>query len=271
MKIVKGLTGIYTGISSADYHSSTFHYSSSVLKDVLKDPHKIYKIMFEGAPRENKSSDALELGSLLHTMILEPELIYEEFAFFDGASRRGNAWEVFKLENEGKMLMSASQKRIADDLILAFNASKIINFAGKEVSAPQLFTGGIAEESCFTEINGVPIKVRPDYRISKNKKLIIDLKTTGQTPNFIEDARELTLAADYHLSAALYVRALKELTGDDYEFYWVYLSKQDKRVNVYKCGEEMLKKGLTKVDKAINIILDWQKNGYKQSCEIREI
>lgn len=270
-RITKGLKGVFTGISSNDYHASTFHYSSSVLKDVLKKPKEVYSIMFEGRPRENKTSDAMELGSLLHTLILEPELLYDEFAFFDGASRRGKAWELFQVNNPDKILMSTSQKRTADDLMLAFNEAKVIGFDNKEIYAQQLFTQGIPEESVFTEIKGVPIKVRPDYRVCDKRKIIIDLKTTRDTPNELDEAKELTIKADYHLSAALYVQALKEETGEDYDFYWVYLSKGDKRVNVFKCSKETLTAGMDRVNLALDTILDWQVNGYSKVTKIREL
>ena len=91
--------------SNENYHGDRKFKSSSTLKLFLKDPKEYYKRYISGEPREEIYKSAYDFGSYMHSIILEPEKTDSEFAIFDGATRRGKAYEEFKSANEGKTII----------------------------------------------------------------------------------------------------------------------------------------------------------------------
>lgn len=268
MKIDKKTTGIIKGLSNNAYHDNRTHKSSSVLKTALKDPLEYYQVYIKGKAIEMKNQDALNLGNYIHTLLLEPEKINEEFVIFTGSRRAGREWEHFEFKNRGKIIITDSQQQLATKMCVQFSQAKI-DMGNIIYSGSQLFTNGDAEESMFCTIDGMNIKVRTDYRVDN---VIRDLKTTNATPNTKEEARDIVNSFGYDLSAALYVDALKEITGQDYEFQLVFVSKQDFKTNVYRVSNKTLEIGREKYKTAIELIKGWEKSGEYHSIKaIREV
>lgn len=272
-QITAATRGIIPGLPNGVYHSNSSHYSSSVLKVALQDPLLFFEQYIKGVSKEvsDSTQSNFDFGSLLHTMLLEPEKLNDEFAFFTGARRAGREWDLFSFENRDKIIITSSQKYVADRMVAQFSAQEVVNDKGELVKGPQLFTRGEPEESIFTEIDGLPIKVRPDYRVEKDLA-ILDLKTCAGCPNTVGEAKSLVYNMYYQLSAALYVDALKEVTGKDYSFYWVFLSKTDYKLNVYKASPDTLAQGRDLYKQAIESIKYWKASGnYTKVSQIREL
>ena len=182
------------GINKCDnesYHQDRKFKSSSTLKLFLKDPREYYKRYVLKEPREEMYKSAYDFGSYMHSLILEPEKTIFEFAIFEGATRRGKAYEEFKSNNEGKTIITASQAQQALDLMHLFN---------EDVDTAGLIQGGVAEQTLCVELDGMPIKVRADY---KKDGLLVDLKTTSDPVDRFSAAKTI-IRFDYDLSAALY-------------------------------------------------------------------
>lgn len=272
MKITKNTRGFIQGLSSDEYHNSKLHYSSSVLKQALDKPYEFYKERILGEEPKKQSSDALDIGTYCHTVLLEPELVDKEYAIFTGSRRQGKLWEIFQAENQNKIIITSSQKELVDKIADQFYKSQILLPDESVVNGDYLFSNGKAEESLFTSILDLPIKVRFDYRIENGRKVIRDLKTTKDTPNSVEDARKLIYGSKYHLSAALYVDAIKEETGDDYDFEWVFVSKEDFKTNTYIASKECLTAGRELYIMAIERIKKWfETKKYVTALPIREV
>lgn len=268
--ITKKTKGIITDLSSQDYHNDRLFKSSSVLKTALTDPLEYYQVYVEGKPIDKKNQDALNLGSYLHTVFLEPEKVSDEFAIFSGPRRAGAAWEQFAWQNRDKIIITDSQQQLGHKLSVQFAHAKV-DMGNKSLLGPQLFHGGRAEESFFCELNGMRIKTRTDYRI-EDSLIIRDLKTTNQTPNSVEEAKAIVDSFGYDLSAALYVDVMKEITGKDYEFQLVFLSKTDFKTNVYRVSDKTLALGRAKYLEAIELIKSWEATGeYHAIKKIREV
>ena len=165
--------GINKECSNEEYHGDREYSSSSVLKTILRDPQKYYEKYVLGTYKE-KGGAHFDFGSLVHAMILEPHIVDKEFAFYKGPMRRGKAYDAFVEENEGKIIITASQKILADTMCESFNLNPY---------APDLIKDAVFEETVCAVIDGVKIKVRTD---SRQGTAIGDVKTTGSGVSFEE-------------------------------------------------------------------------------------
>jgi exodeoxyribonuclease VIII len=280
MKITAKTKGIISDLSNADYHSNRTHYSSTVLKEALDDPLQWFEVYIEGKSKtvSRQQQDNFDYGNCAHTMILEPEKLMDEYAFYTGPVRNGKVWDSFELQNTGKTILTSSQKYNLDRQITQFNSQEVLlPECNTILKGPQLFTKGLPEESFFTEIEGLPVKCRSDWRSQSILKhwlgdSILDLKTTQGTPNTKSEAKYLVTDLKYHVSAALYVDIIYKVTGIYHPFYWVFLSKTDYKLNVYKASEETLSQGRDLYKQAIESIKYWKASGnYTKVSQIREL
>lgn len=264
--------GFNYDISNEDYHADRQYASSSSLKMMLRNPreyHKVY-VLNEG---EKPVSAALDLGSYIHARILEPEVVENEFAVFSGAMKRGAAWKEFERENEGKIIITSSQKMQSDKLISNFYNSNIIignQKSEKEVPVASFFENGFAEQTLCGTLDGVKIKVRFDYRKEfETFGSINDIKTTSASLRSKEDAEMVCAKLEYDLSAALYVDLVEQHTGKPHDFFFCFISKADGDTRMFKASEQMLETGRAKYKKAIEMLKEARKTGvyYKNKIE----
>lgn len=259
--------GIYKDISNDEYHAGRSHLSSSVLKTALTDPRKYYSKYVLNEIQVEKYQSAFDFGTYIHAIILEPETLERDFAFWYGARKAGREWDQFEYDNQGKIIISKSQMTKADLMIKGFSETEI-EVDGKSIFAPDLFTGGIAEQSYFTTLYDMPVKTRTDYIVGTT---IRDVKTTSSDVTTPAKARKVAYDLGYDLSAALYVDVVKDLTGKDHTFELCFLSKQDYKCSVYKCSEELISGGRQKYIKAIETIKKWRETGVYFDKTIKEI
>lgn len=267
--------GFNEGISNSDYHDDREFISSSGLKLILKDPRAFHRLYVLNEESDKPNSAALDFGSYLHCLILEPHLLEEEFAIFTGARRAGKAWEDFQKENEGKILISKSQEMQAKILIDNFNATKVwIGEGENEVEVPlsSFYQGGEAEETLCVDLEGVKVKVRFDYRIEGEESgAIYDLKTTSEYANNPESVERICALYGYDVSAALYVDAVEQETGKPHDFYFTFVSKKDGQSTMYKASEQMLEEGRKKYKKGIDRLIKARETGIYYRNVIQEI
>lgn len=249
------------GVNNCDnetYHSDRKFKSSSTLKLFLKDPREYYKRYVLGEEREEMYKSAYDFGSYMHSLILEPHKTVLEFAVFEGATRRGKAYEEFKDANKGKTIITASQAQQALDLLHLYN---------DHVDTAGLIEQGVAEHTLCVELEGMPIKVRADYI---KEGMIIDVKTSSDPVDKYSAAKTI-IRFDYDLSAALYVDAFKKYTGQDHEFVFAFLNKQNGDVGILKASEDLLNNGRKKYKAAIKGLAEAEKTGVYYKEGIQEV
>ena len=98
------LKGIYRDLSNNDYHAEKTHLSSSNLKTLLKDTEKFYQEKILGNKKQEQKN-SFDEGNYAHSLILEPELIPDEYAFFPNFRKSGKDWETFKSANSDKIIL----------------------------------------------------------------------------------------------------------------------------------------------------------------------
>lgn len=174
-------------MSNDEYHACP-EFSSSQLKDMNRSAAHFYvNSITKEAKKE--ASTAMNFGTLVHTMFLEPEQFENEFVIapkFDRRTKVGKeeaaAWEQ---ANEGKMLVSEEDVE---------NASRMSeNLRSLSIYKAMQDNYGMAEASFFftDPVFGLNLRIRPDWHIAPCKAfpngLIIDLKTT-------DDARPMAFS-----------------------------------------------------------------------------
>ena len=102
---------VVMGESSEAYHRR-HEISASMVKTLLESPEEFYWTHVQKRP--TKSSQAMDFGTVVHEEHLLA--IWEQSwvqipreALSSNGARRGSAWEAFKRENEGKILLKEDQ------------------------------------------------------------------------------------------------------------------------------------------------------------------
>lgn len=231
--------GLHFDLPNADYHADADYLSSSVLKRQLPERYK-----------EGGSQDALDFGTLFHTVVLEPDNL-AEYVVLDAAAIAGNnpktgkpydsptmttRWKtaVAEAEQDGKTVVAQGdwdRAHAMRDAIADHADARALLFDGE----------GLREESAFTtDENGVRIKARFDRRIPG---AIIDLKSTSAKPGADSLARAV-LDYGYDLSAVHYLEVARLLELDADTFWFVFVGKEaPHRVTVADLDDGFLSRG----------------------------
>lgn len=270
--------GFNRGVSNEHHHKNKTHISSSGLKLLLKSPKSFYEEYVLGKEKEWGNMDALNIGSYVHSLILEPEKTDEEFIIYSG-TRRGKEWEAFSKENEDKIILTTSQSIACKNWVDTFNKTTVLLGAQdntKEVPLSSFFDEGEAEVTVCTELEGVEVKVRPDYWKEGTFNgepfhSIQDIKTSGQYVTSKADVERICSQWDYDLSAALYVDVMQKVTSTPHDFFFMFISKKDGQCAMYKASKQMLEEGRKKYVKALRYLKRARETGIYWENKIEEI
>lgn len=264
--------GLHYDMSDEVYHqqhdAKDHYYSSSQLKDILKDPLTFKKKYITQEMGERGFVAAFEFGTYVHTAILEPERLEESTAIYEGAARRGKAWEEFSAKNKGKTILTHDKKKFDMGGDTEYGtAQKCIEAVGESKVAMELLAQGQPEVSLFYEFEGVKLKVRADW-IDFKRMIIADLKTTSSNPRNTDSIRKSTKDYGYDLSAAMYMLLFNQYVKHEghpksnrdgqlmefTDFYWIYTGKKDFNCQCYMAHQKMVELGLVKFKEAIRLI-----------------
>ena len=227
--------------TNSEYHGDKSYFSSSNLKLLLKNPEKFKHEIVDGSKPEEKQVNAFDEGNYAHTLILEPENVEAEYAFFTGFRKAGADWESFKAANSDKIILSKPQKHRVEKWVEAYKALP---------AAVSLVKGGESEYSLAGQLYDIPIKVRADY-INIESGYIADVKTTSYNTD-IDSFKYVIDSLRYDLSAALYCKMFENYYGKKFDFYFIVLGKRDNLCQVYRMSEATMRKGDLMVLEAIN-------------------
>lgn len=247
------------------YHSPNGYISSTTLKEYRRSPlHARHAMLVKREP-----TPAIIFGSAYHTLILEPELFDKEYYVLDLDSRpdvdmnmnskNNKRWrEDILARNVGRQMITKEQHDIMLEMKEVLMANR---------NAVFFFTGGIAEESYYFEIDGVKCKIKPDYR---KKKAIADLKTT-------EDSSPKAFSSScaeygYHISAAMYRIGVSLVDGLEghLPFYFVVQEKKPPyAVAVYLATDEFIRKGEEEFYQLLNLHKSCVESGNWPAYEIQ--
>jgi len=271
---IKLTNGFNEKCSNEEYHADREYKSSSALKLIIKDPREYYR-KYVLNETESMSKDALNIGSYAHCRVLEPHLEEVEFAHFTGSRRSGPEWKEFEEANQGKIIITNSQKSLVDTMIRNYEENSVTlgdHGNEKEVQISSFFRGGAAEETLCGEINGYKVKCRFDYRKEfEDFGSINDLKTTAGSITSKKDVEEICEYWNYALSAALYVDLAVQATGKEHDFYFIFMSKKDFKCRIFKASEAFLERGRRDYLLAIELLKKAEATGVYFENKIEEL
>lgn len=151
----------------------------------------------------SKTTPAMALGRVTHTLVFEPEKFDDEYIIWEGGDRRGNEWKEFKAANESKTIFKPNEIDLAVAISDAVRRCPLVQ--------PYL-TDGVFEQPVFwtDEDTGLACKAKPDW-LQPERRVLIDLKTTQSTHarRFGSQAARL----GYHLQCAMYAMGIKAALG----------------------------------------------------------
>lgn len=235
--------GIYSGISNRDYHADQALGSTSLKTLATRTP-----AHYQWDKAHPKTSDAFDLGTVAHSLILEGDESGVRVIEVD--DKRGAKWTVPADEARAAGQIPLTSKEWAQvkgmrDAVMA------------HATAGKLFTGHKAEQSIFWEEDGLMLKCRPD---AAHRGLLVDLKTTRDAnPNeFGKTAHEY----GYHQSAAHYIDGVKAATGEELPFHFVLVEKTEPYlVSVVELDVEAINIGRQLNDRAKRVYRECAESG----------
>lgn len=247
--------GIYHDLPIGTYHANRTHLSSSALKKVRKSPAIYHHWLSTGS---SEASEALSLGSLVHTILLEPNACADRY-YLAEVDRITPAVKA-QAAASGKELVKASEFIRAQSIASAVRSDPFAN--------PLL--SGQKEVSIFATLNGINLKCRCDI-IDPEAGVIVDVKTSFDPleHSFTRDAR---WKFDYDLSAALYTDIATAQYGKPFKFYFVVVGTGEiPLVCVYQLGDSSYQMGREKYTNAIDLIAQCEMDNFWPSQAPREL
>lgn len=249
MKIYKN-----TELTNEQYHAMS-GISSSMIVDVLKSPYIYWYNHINPYKVEKESPEYFLIGTVTHSLVLEPDLFDSQFAVAPKVDRRTTVgkktWDSFTKESDGKTVVKIEHYEQAEQLKKAVMANPV---------AKEILSKSEPETSFFVDFEtlGVTLKVRTDaiaFDHDNKKILISDLKTTTtiDPKKFTYEVKDL-----YLFRAAFYVYVVKQFYPD-YEigFGYIAVSKTlPPLCTVFEIPTERIESLMNDVARAINTIVE---------------
>jgi|GEM_PF-1549388 len=253
-------------IDNQVYHDS-FGVSHSNIKEIF-DPctPQNFKIKLK---TEREQTEAMKIGTACHMAV---------FDFDDFVKKVKAEPEVNKRTKAGKEELAKFYDENREKLILAPNDLDRIEGIAESVQNNEIVSKllndsqhNLIEMAAWFKWHNVICKFKPDF-FNIKKNLIIDLKTTnaGHFSAFQKSIRDY----NYDTQAALYLRGMKEITGNDYRFLWIVVEKfPPYNVYLWYPAERMLDQAELKLINALELISDCEENKFwpgvpKEALEI---
>jgi hypothetical protein len=221
--------------------------SRGFLVDMLRSP--AYALYRKQAPE--KATDAMNIGTALHTKVLEPELFDDQFL-------------VAKLDRRTSEGKAAQAEAIARNLIILkpeemFTIDSMDSEIKAHKGAMKLLQNGDAEQTVITEMDGVLCKIRMDY--VRKEGIIIDVKTTIDASP--EAFLKTIINYNYHIQAAFYLDVLAQTEYPSTHFAFIAVEKEAPfSVGVYTLDESFIELGRKKYKRALAIYKECVANNY---------
>jgi len=229
--------------SNSEYHSSDA-MSSSGLKTIASSS------VWHYLRKEFKDSDAVRLGSAVHSLLLEPEIFHDEFIVYkkDQFNLRTKAGREEKAEWEkqhsDKIVLNEIQETVLNRIQERFDDEK-----DDQVVLAKEYMKGQIELSHYLNYDGVPVRVRPD---TIGDDFISDIKTINPTfgkpltPALFK--REI-VSRNYDLQAMFY----SDMCGRDPKNFRFIVVQTSFPYEVFVCGltDQMIYDGRIKYQEAL--------------------
>lgn len=252
--------GIHLDLPANDYHALT-GASASQLRTLWQSTPAHLRASLD-APRA--ASPAMQLGTLAHSVILEPDKPLPGVAIQPDEYEPGRKWTAAaKVCKEWRAAQEAAGLMVmkADEYDAAFGMAR--NLATHPAAGP-LLTDGRAEVSLVVrdEVNAVDCRARVDW-LPNLHPAIVDLKTSSDASEraFTKKAYDL----GYHIQAAFYLDLWNALMPSEPRtafFFVVVENTAPFAVNVFECSPEFVELGRQHYQQALAVFARCCKENY---------
>ena len=228
--------------------------SYSALCAFKKSPNHLLKY-WEG---KTKVTDAMQFGSIIHKILLEPESFNDDYAIFTGARRAGKDWQEFKAANEDKQIIKLNE--LDDANAIAENALQ--NPIFKNLMQNKVHT----EKEVTWNHAGIDFKGFVDLESKIDGRTIVcDIKTTTDAGKRFQ--RDL-IYNDYKMQAAMYL----ENYDIDTEYYIIAVETTSPfNVQIYKLGFNLINQGSAEYKNLVSRYKEWDGKPVGYSEDVIEI
>lgn len=164
-------------------------------QSVLKAGRKSMMHLSHAMTTERTATDAMLVGSALHTAFLEPEEFDGRVVLWEGAARRGKKWEAFKESHAEQIILTSGH---------FYNVCMMVGMLRKNPDIAMwrdTIEDGNVEVSATGIIEGVPFKGRVDALTSDP---LFDLKSISSIDRRTIDNTIYTYG--YHIQAWCYLQ-----------------------------------------------------------------
>ena len=191
-------------IESADEYNLREGVRASILKEILRSPAHAREMMSNPKP----PTIAMELGTLVHSAILEPD-VFEKYVVAPKFDRRTTVGKAaakdFEEANSDRVQVDEETFQIVGGCLESVYSHPI---------AKELLSQGRCEMTVTWEEDGLKCKARPDVY---QPGILIDVKTTrdASPQGFARQVASLK----YHLQAAHYLKGVSAVSGLHHETF----------------------------------------------------
>ena len=212
---------------------------------------------------EFKTTDAMQFGSLVHKLILQPDTFGDDFAVFEGARRAGKAWQEFSQTNQDKTIIKQSELDAANNILNNAMKHEVVKTMLQNATAKELELNWKHKEVNFKGFADI-------ITTFEGKQCVVDIKTTTDAGKRFE--RDLYYN-DYKMQLAMY----QDQFGKYCEAYIIAIETTTPfNVQVYKLDDSLLFKGWMDYDYLTEKFKEWDGKHYNSSIievktEIEEI
>ena len=245
-------------MSNADYHDKSKHphISSSDIKEIAATS-VLHWAIKQDKPR--KETPAMRMGSMLHSMILEPH----KREYVRGLPNRLKRKEWASMEQKAaihdKILVTEGEYDEAQELAaIALDTCKLLRESVKKENF-------VAEASVFTQLDelDMAVKCRPDGLLMPTKEgeqgIILDIKKTKATTP-LEFEKEI-LRYSYDLQACWYLMTMRQAEMPCSKLYFIAVNGDTGVATVHELSELYLKYAEKRMYQAMHKLVDAQSSG----------
>lgn len=258
------MSAIQLQVTNEQYHADTSAISSSGLKLLRHSPKHFWAQYLDPDREQKKSTDAMEFGTLVHAMVLEPETVESEFATMpngiDKRTKAGKAfWDELSKKNEGKTVVAQNDFELAQKVAKSVLEHPVSSLIYRKFGIPE-FTLQWKEEVQINENESVFVdcKARLDWAIAPQHDfqngLVLDLKTTkdASESDFTKSAYNL----GYHIQAAWYSRAMFMAYGVENTTPFIFIAAEKESpfgVMAYKASQDFMTAGWAECKRLLKV------------------
>jgi hypothetical protein len=189
----------------------------------------------------------MELGTLVHCAILEPNRLASKIAMpptevlASNGHRRGAAYEKWRDEQHGKIIVNAEEFQLVDTLRIAANNHPAVEFFrehGKYTEQPIRWQDPLTQVEC----KGIPDLVC-------DNGFVIDIKTCQN----VDDMDRTMANFGYHLQAAFYLDGCTSHYGERFEKFVIVACETNPpyRVHSRLLDDEAIMVGHMEIDRLL--------------------